>query len=194
MGKRLTEKPITDERVVRCCNECLATFQELGIKLPPKVKFTQKNTLAWFGLATYASSKVTLSESILNDPETELKKTILHELGHLAANLIEPGCGHRGAWKSIVRRVSLHTCIEITRTTSKSSGVHAEWFAAKQNRLKNKPTYKFVCPCCGSHLVYHRKTRFVREYGLKSPSGEPRWWCTRCKRTSGVKIAFVKEE
>ena len=192
MGKRLTEKPITDERVVRCCNECLAVFQELGIKLPPKVKFTQKNTLAWFGLATYASSKVTLSESILNDPETELKKTILHELGHLAANLIEPGCGHRGEWKRIVRKVSLHTHIEITRTTNKSSGAHAEWFAAKHKKFTN--TYTFVCPCCGSRVVRHKQTRFVKEYNKLSSSGEPMWWCAHCVKTTGKRIAFVKEE
>lgn len=191
MGKRLIEKPITDERVLRCCDECLAVFRELGIKLPHKVRFAQKNTLSWFGLATYASSKVTLSESILNDPEAELKKTILHELGHLAANLVEPGCGHRGAWKKIVRKVGSYTHIEITRTTSKSSGVHAGWFAAKEN---DKKSYRFVCPCCGSHVTYHRKTRFVREYNLKSSSGEPMWWCAKCKKASGVKIAFVKEE
>lgn len=192
MGKSLNRRDLNDERVQRYFEECIEVFDNLGIMIPVNVSLKQADSLAWFGQATYRDNSVTLSSYILSDPENKIKPVILHELAHLAANLIEPGCGHCGAWKRVAMRVGSYTGYIIKRTDSKSN--HREWAQAKKTTIAKMQTYKFVCPSCGVHLTYHKRTEFVRNYDKVSADGIPAWWCGSCNRKLHKKIAFIKED
>lgn len=196
MSRTIPFVPLQDERILALCKECWKDLLKMGIKVPPGVKYQERKTTAWFGLASYKENSITLSSYILNDPEDELKRTIYHELAHLAANLKDPGCGHRRVWKDYAELISRRTGINITRTTNaRLLGMHQEWVKVKDAKRKARPAaprYEFVCPECGAKVIHHKKSKFVQQYDWTHPNGEPWWWCARCRKTTGKKIQFKK--
>lgn len=172
---------LEDTRVLGWCKECVGIMKQIGYPMREvDWRTTSRKNSSWFGMAYKKYNLIVLNHELIHEDETVVKNTILHELAHL----VSPVKGHGACWQAICDRIRDYTGQVITRTSSFSK--HAAVQAVHESSIK----YEFVCPECGCRVRLKRKSRFVDEYDQLSSNGTPRWWCARCRKTNGKKVAF----
>lgn len=171
-----------DTRVLGWCEECVDVMNQIGYPIKDiDWRVTKKPVASWYGMAYKKINMVILNSKLLEEEENAVKNTILHELAHIAA----PEYSHHGyEWQCICEKIRRYTGQVITRTNPFSQ--HAAVKAHRDAAIR----YEFVCPECGCHIRKIRRTRFVDEYDQLANDGGPKWWCARCRKTTGKKVAF----
>ncbi len=212
------------KRVINKCVHTLEVNGfKLPIKESPALRFKLGDKSSALGTAYYPKSThngnylVVLSKYLEDMPEDEIQNTIYHELGHILCYIDEfkkgyiyldsngdtklsgednyekrlnkkKLAGHGPEWQRIMKRISAITGQSYQRLADAESSDNFRKASA------SKYKYFFKCPNCGSKLQYTRATDFTKTFDKKDANGQPCWWCTRCRKTTGKKIAFVKDE
>jgi len=163
---------------------------------------------------------ITLSRYLDELTDEQIKNTIYHELGHILSYMEERERGyiyfdkdgntklvgetpserrsskkslyhHGSGWQYIMKQISKLTGQPFQRLADAEEST--AFNRSTQKKFEGKPIYKFICPSCGSKLEYTKRTKFVQTYDRVN-NGQPSWWCTRCQKRTGKKIAFIKDE
>ncbi len=187
------------------------------------LKFKLNDSGTNLGVAMYPKQvhngnyMIKLSKYLEDMTDDQIKQTIYHELGHIINMVDEIKKGylyidengntrltgntrqerlqnrrklanHGPEWVSVMEKISKITGYPYSRLAD------AEESKAFKKATASKYKYFFKCPNCGSKLRYMKETDFVKTYNKRDLNGDPRWWCTNCRRTTGKKFAFVKDE
>ena len=212
------------KRVINKCVHTLEVNGfKLPIKEKPGLRFKLGDKASALGTAYYPRSThngnylVVLSKYLEDMDEDEIQSTIYHELGHILSymedfkngyvyldsngdtrisgsnnyeiRLNKKKLSHHGPeWQRIMRKISSITGQSYQRLAD------AESTANFRKASASKYKYFFKCPNCGCKLQYTRATDFTKTFDKKDSKGQPCWWCTRCLKNTGKKIAFVKDE
>lgn len=171
-----------DTRVLGWCKECVEIMNQIGYPIKD-VDWRTGKSASWFGIAYKKINLIVLNQELLKEGEDAVKNTIFHELAHIAA---PEYAKHGYEWQCVCEKIRKYTGQVITRTNPFSQ--HQAVKVLRDSKIK----YIFQCPECGCLIKCMKTTRFVREYNLTGVDDEPKWWCSRCKRTTGNKIAFKR--
>lgn len=192
------------------------TFKsQMLVNYPLKISVGNE-TAHRLGQARYPSNGITeivLAPQIDKfENDESILSVILHELGHIIAYDDDFAKGyveysnkynrailrskenkkklshHGKRWKDIVEKLSKVSGISLQRLANAEDTT--EWDTINKDKYK----YFFECPNCHCKLKYTRATDFVKTYNDEKPNGEPYWWCSNCKKTTGKKIKFVKTD
>lgn len=173
---------LQDSRVLKYCEECVQVMNELGYNIKG-VDWRVFRSTHTYGLAYKKFNTVVLNQELTKEEESAVKNTIFHELAHIAA---PAGTKHGPDWQWICEKIRQKTGQVITRTNPMSQ--HQGVNAFRETKIK----YVFQCPGCESILKYTKRTRFVDEYDSINIKGEPKWWCTKCKKETGKRVPFIR--
>lgn len=164
-------QPITNPHILELIDECLKITEQAGYEIKPAITFKQCKCVKRAGLASHDLRMVALSTFIYDEDDEFIKKTILHEIGHI---LVGRGHGHDALWQRTVNKLGNVIGVSISRCYA--------WNDIPNHKavIANSYKYNFVCKGCGCQLHYLKRTKFVKTYDQILSNGKPRWTCTRC--------------
>lgn len=151
--------------------ECENTVRSLGYRFP-KIIYGVSQAKRRLGLAKLRENKILLSKFVTEQSdEDKIKSVIYHEIAHFVAS---PRAKHGPEWQKIVKDITDHTGVKITRVTNISNFEHVA-----------KYKYEFTCTKCGVtgrryRLFQYTKNEdgtvsFVNRCCARCGKGQNRW-------------------
>lgn len=162
--------------VDRLCKECLSELRTFGYDLPPVIFDLNYNSVKVMGVCVKKAMEFFIIKISKfhweNNPESEVKNTIMHELTHA---IDRNKHSHNFEWSKLAREVSLKTNTHITMYASHTEG---------EDKASMERAVAYVdCKDCGyRHYVFKRTKVYKTE-----AAG---YHCGTCGPKS--KLTFVK--
>jgi predicted SprT family Zn-dependent metalloprotease len=162
--------------VSKLCNDCLKELRTLGYDMPPVIFDLDYNSVKTMGVCAKRATDFFIIQISKfhweNNPESEVRNTIMHELTHA---IDRNKHSHSFEWAKLAREVSLKTGTNITMYATHTEG---------EDKASMERAVAYVdCGECGyRHYIFKRTKVYKTE-----ASG---YHCATCGPKS--KLTFVK--
>lgn len=170
---------MTKKEVLALADKCVEELLQLGYSIPLVTYDLNFNSVNTMGLCQYNKAKDSCIIKISrfhyeNNPENEVRNTIMHELTHA---IDRNKHSHDYNWAALAREVSLQTGTVIK--------MYAESTEGETKAAMDRAVAYTECHSCGNRHYIFRRTKVYKREGAG-------YYCSTCGPDAGLTFTKLK--